>query len=255
MSTFYLGTHDPLWLARSEVPLFISAVRIRTRCKRKRPVAVVPWALDSGGFSELSLHGRWTVEPATYAREVERWSAEIGRLDWAAIQDWMCEPFILAKTGKTVEQHQALTIESLLTLRALAPGIRWTPVVQGWVVSDYVRHVEAYAAAGVDLRAEPIVGVGSVCRRQGTHEGAEIMRTLARMDLRIHAFGIKGGGLELFGDDIASADSMAWSFGARRRRVRLPGCEHATCANCFRYAMQWGTDVAARRPQQTAWNW
>lgn len=250
---FYLGTHEPNWLVRSTQPLFISAVRLR-RQRSWRP-SLVDWALDSGGFSELSMHGKWTVSPEQYAAEVQRWSAQIGRLDWAAIQDWMCEPFIIAKTGKSIAEHQERTIASLLRLRELAPAAPWTPVIQGWKVGDYVRHVEAYADAGVDLRSAPIVGVGSVCRRQGTQEGAEIMRTLSRAGIAVHAFGIKSGGLELFGDDIASADSMAWSFGARKRQVRLPGCSHKTCGNCFRYAMLWGADVASRRPQQVAWNW
>jgi len=53
---FYLGTHASNWLTRPGRPLFVSAVRLR---KVKRwPVAQRRWALDSGGFTELSLHGR-----------------------------------------------------------------------------------------------------------------------------------------------------------------------------------------------------
>lgn len=240
---FYLGTHEPTWLTRSPVPLFISAVRLRARCKHKLPKAVVRWALDSGGFSELSLHGRWTIDPEQYAAEVIRWALEIGMLDWAAIQDWMCEPHILAKTGKTVLEHQRLTIDSLITLRRLAPQISWVPVLQGWSISDYQRHVEMYRDAGVDLTSEAIVGVGSVCRRQGTKEGAAIMRTIHKLGISVHAFGIKTQGLHVFGDRIASADSMAWSFVARKREIRLPGCAHKTCGNCYDFAMKWHHDL------------
>lgn len=203
------------------------------------------------------MHGRWTVSPETYAAEAVVWMREIGMLDWAAIQDWMCEPFITEKTGLTVEEHQRRTIESLRTLRQLAPGVPWTPVVQGWEVADYLRHVDMYAAAGFDLMAEPIVGVGSVCRRQGTHEGAEIMRALAATGIKIHAFGIKTQGLAIYGDRISSADSMAWSYVARRRNIRLPGCTHKTCSNCFKFAMQWAGNLRTEPVQapQTAMPW
>jgi hypothetical protein len=35
-----------------------------------------------------------------------------------------------------------------------------------------------------------------------------------------------------------SADSLAWSFEARRA-APLAGCRHANCANCLRYAAAW----------------
>src|SRR5688572_22878073 len=114
---FYLGTHQPHWLARTAAPLFVSARRLRDR--KSLPRALGPWALDSGGFSELKLFGTWTVTARQYAAEVRRWRDEIGNLEWAAPQDWMCEPFMLAKTGYTVYQHQQFTVNNFLTLNAL----------------------------------------------------------------------------------------------------------------------------------------
>ena len=177
--------------------------------------------------------------------------------DFAAIRDWMCEPHMLAKTGLTVAEHQARTIESYANLTAIAPQIPWLPVVQGWRVDDYRSHVEQYRAAGFDLRPSERVGVGSVCRRQATHEGAAIMRAVAELGIRVHAFGVKVDGLALIGDMVASADSMAWSFVARRRRIKLDGCEHATCANCLRWALEWRRTRIAndQRPQQTSFAW
>ena len=49
---FYLGTHQTGWLAKLDVPLFVSRRRLATL--RKLPRAVGSWALDSGGFTELS---------------------------------------------------------------------------------------------------------------------------------------------------------------------------------------------------------
>lgn len=218
----------------------------------------MPWALDSGGFSELSIHGHWTVTPLQYVEEVRRYREEIGSLAWAAVQDHMCEPWILARTGASVAEHQHRTTESALQLRGLAPEVAWLPVLQGWRLEDYLRHWEAYDRAGIDLEAEPLVGLGSVCRRQRTEEVARIVQSLA--PLRIHAFGVKLAGLLKTADALASADSMAWSFTARHRSP-LPGCTHRNCANCLRFALQWREEVlrrierAERTPRQLCLPW
>jgi hypothetical protein len=86
--TFYLGTHHPSWLRRTDVPLFISRRRLAGR--KTLPRARGPWALDSGGFQELTLHGRWTLTPREYVREVRRYASEIGNLRFAAAMDWLC---------------------------------------------------------------------------------------------------------------------------------------------------------------------
>jgi hypothetical protein len=54
---------------------------------------------------------------------VRRYRDEIGCLDWAAPQDWMCEPFILAKTGLSVREYRR-TVASYLRLTELAPDLR-----------------------------------------------------------------------------------------------------------------------------------
>jgi hypothetical protein len=232
---FYLGTHQAGWLATAGVPLFVSRRRLARRPLRR---AAAPWALDSGAFTELSTHGRWDVSAADYAAEVRRWSEAPGGLRWAAVQDWMCEPAVLARTGLSVAEHQRRTVDSYLELRTLAPDLPWLPVLQGWVHGDYLRHLGAYARAGVDLAALPLVGLGSVCRRQETGMAEGLIRDLHGMGLRLHGFGFKLGGLRRAGRYLASADSMAWSFGARRS-APLPGCRHRNCAHCLRYALWW----------------
>ena len=118
-------------------------------------------------------------------------------------------------------------------------------MVQGWRLPDYLACVDLYAAAGVDLAALPRVGLGSVCRRQSTAEIAVIVTELARRGLRLHGFGVKTGGLHLYGHRLASADSMAWSYAARRAPA-LPGCTgHKNCANCLTYATRWRQHILA----------
>ena len=73
---FWLGTHEPSWLRRTDVPLFVSTRRLQRL--RRLPSAVGPWALDSGGFTELSMFGEWQTSPAQYAAHVRRYAAEVG---------------------------------------------------------------------------------------------------------------------------------------------------------------------------------
>jgi hypothetical protein len=144
-----------------------------------------------------------------------------------------------------VASHQRATITSLLKLRSLAPELPWIPVLQGWSLDDYGRHVDAYDQAGVDLAAEPLVGIGSVCRRQATREIDRIVTTLAGQGLRLHGFGVKTAGLGCYGWALASADSLAWSYAARREPP-LPGHRHKNCANCLAYALAWRERVVHR---------
>jgi hypothetical protein len=137
---FYLGTHVEGWLGHSDVPLFVSRRRL---CRRRTlPRATSRWALDSGGFSELSMFGHWTVTAQQYADEVRRYGEEIGQMDWAACMDWMCEPWIVKSTGLSVEEHQSRTVASYLELRSLAPEQPFIPVLQGWEHRDFMKHIE-----------------------------------------------------------------------------------------------------------------
>jgi hypothetical protein len=280
---FFLGTHMPSWLAEprfADVPLFVSR---RTLAQRKNlPRAAGSWALDSGGFTELQMHGEWKLTAREYAAEVRRFRDEIGRMEWAAPQDWMCEPIVLAGgrasggivfagTKLSVEEHQRRTVENFLELRSIAPDLPIIPVLQGWTLFDYWRCEEAYARAGVDLRAEPRVGVGTVCRRQGTAEATRIMSSLAVGGLKLHGFGFKTQGLQACHLAMDSADSLAWSFAARRDPP-LPGHDlpggirrfgHINCANCPDYALAWRAQLLASigqggpgggpRPQLELW--
>jgi hypothetical protein len=235
MTTFYLGTHMPHWLELLDVPLFISHRRLARN--KGLPRAVGLWALDSGGFTELQMYGAWRTTPADYISATQRYADEIGNLAWAAPMDWMCEPFMLAKTGKSVGDHQALTVENYIRLRDTAPQLPYVPVLQGWTLDDYRRCADLYDRAGVDLTAEPTVGIGSVCRRQGTNEIAAIVASLCGDGYRLHGFGVKTLGLASYSAYLTSSDSMAWSARGRRE----PGCTptHRTEANCRPFALNW----------------
>ncbi len=255
-STLYLGTHMPHWLAeprlrgflgRQPVRLFVSHRRLAPR--RTLPRAVVPWALDSGAYSELYLYGEWRTDAGDYAAAVRRYHDEIGLLEFACPQDWMCEPWILRRTGLTVEEHQLRTVENYLNLQYADPDLPWVPVLQGWTRDDYLRGVEIYANYGFDLSLHPVVGLGSMCRRHNTAEALRIIEALREIGItRLHGFGFKTRGLEKAHHLLVSADSLAWSYSARRADA-LPGCTHRSCANCLRYALAWRQRILHRMPE------
>lgn len=260
---FFLGTHRPNWLADTTVPLFISDRQLHRY--KTLPRANRPWALDSGGFTELQVHGTWNhgPTPAQYVNRIRRYAADVGELVFAAPQDWMCEPAIIkggsfrglhfAGTGLSVHDHQDRTVSNFLELRSLAPDLTCiVPVLQGWSASDYLRCARMYHAAGIDLASEPTVGIGSLCRRQATGEATDIIAAVvdAVPGIRLHGFGIKTSGLGAYGTLLHSADSMAWSYSARYSPP-LPNCTHLKCTNCRRYALQWRNRVLTSLPTHT----
>lgn len=279
---FYLGTHQPHWLRLPQfrdVPLFPTRNRLNTY--KTLPRAVGRYGLDSNGFTELQRNGEWTVDEPEFVAQIRRIVAGVGTPDFVSPMDWMCEPWVI--TGQNwhlpprdpkffhgtraarglgpvenpgddeqpfddaVRFHQERTVENLIELRRLAPEIPWMPVLQGWELRHYLDCADMYAAAGIDLAAEPIVGLGSVCRRQATSEIDEIVSTFHQRGLRLHGFGVKTQGLGDYGPELASADSMAWSYDARRNQP-LPGhdARHKNCANCPDWALMWRQRVLDR---------
>lgn len=217
------------------------------------------------GFTELQKYGEWRVTPQEYVTRLRRYRDEVSRLEWAAPQDWMCEPIVInggtvagqrfAGTHLSVAEHQRRTVLNYLRLRDLAPDLDIIPVSQGGTPDDHARCVELYWRLGrIDLTTAPRVGVGSICRRGGTREAGDIIRALRSAGLaRLHLFGFKVAGLIEHGHLLTGADStdsLAWSDVARKlRRPALPQCaaagRHRNCANCLPFALHWRCRVLA----------
>lgn len=239
----YLGVHEPAWLTRTTLPLFVSRRRLQRRVTM--PVAAGRWALDSGGFTELHQHGAWRLTAPAYAALVHRYAAEIGGMAWAAPQDWMCEPSALAASGLDVATHQRLTVRNFRELRDLL-GELVIPVLQGWTVDDYQRCLQLYDQAGVDLTAEPLVGIGSICRRGADDAVVRVIDTIARAGVRCHAFGVRTRAMQRAADLLVSCDSMAWSRAARHRQGERGPCGKRGCQNCLHAAIEWHAAQVAR---------
>ena len=268
----FLGINTVAWLDRPElagVPRCVSRNRLASYRGRRVPRSRGPVLLDSGGFSELKQHGRWRLGPAEYIGEVRRLIDELGsdQVVGIAQQDWMCEDEVInggvTKDGvfvgtrsaldpdgrlsleEMVYLHQRLTVDNLVQLRTLAPDLPIFPVLQGRSLRHYLRHTAMFTAAGVSFLDEPVVGLGSVCRRQGTHEVARIVGSLVRSGFRLHGFGVGVQGLSLYGHAIVSSDSDAWSY-AGRRAGRCPHGLVVWEANCLHRARTWWQDAQAR---------
>lgn len=210
---FYVGLHQPNH-AQYFDRCFISVNRI---LNRKSDFIVNEWILDSGAFSQIYRYGEH-IPAEKYATQIKRW-AQCGKLVAAVTQDYMCEPFILQRTGRTILEHQQMTVERYRQLIDLVDDVYIMPVLQGYQEEDYVRHIEMY---GDLLKLGMWVGVGSVCKRNGSPLSIiAILKAIKtrRPDLKLHGFGLKLTALEnkTIRDMLYSCDSMAWSYAARRK--------------------------------------
>lgn len=209
---FYVGLHMPNHGQHFE-RAFISINRIRDR---RSPFDVKNWVMDSGAFTELKNHGSYRHTVEQYAHDAARWIGN-GELDAIVAQDYMCEPFMLERTGLTVAEHQRLTIERYDELLTFGLPTYVLPVLQGFLPQEYVTHIDSY---GDRLAPGAWVGVGSVCKRNGRPESVlAVLHAIhaARPDLQLHGFGVKSTALSHPGvrHELFSADSMAWSYAAR----------------------------------------
>lgn len=183
--------------------------------------------MDSGAFTELSTHGQYRHTVYAYAREINRWR-NCGNMLGAVSQDYMCESWITSKTGMTVKEHQDLTIARYVALKPLVKCYVM-PVLQGFTPQDYVTHLNSY---GDLLPLNAWVGVGSICKRNTDHRVIEYILSsikTERPDLKLHGFGLKLTALRQhrISNLLYTADSMAWSFSARKQGLNAHDWKNA----------------------------
>lgn len=166
--------------------------------------------VDSGGYSLMLDTGEHP--PATeYLDTVERMGA-----DKFAFQDYPCEPEILAKYGRSVEQHQQWTTDRARENLDAADdrGLDGEPiaVLQGWKPDQYVAHFDALRDAGC---LTDMIAIGSVCRRGGLSDIRAVIRRVRDVvpdSYDLHAFGVKYTvlGEPDIRDALTSVDTGAW---------------------------------------------
>lgn len=211
---FYVGLHHPCHAKQFER----CCISVNVLRRRKFRVEAGDVLLDSGAFTEISNHGGYRNSVEVYADEIRR-LINVVPIIAAVAQDYMCEPFIVERTGLSIAEHQRLTIERYDALVAFELPVPIMPVLQGYQPADYSRHIDLY---GDRLSLGAWVGVGSVCKRNSSPlDVAHVLAAIhnRRPDLRLHGFGVKRTAIlePVVQALLYSADSMAWSFAARKQ--------------------------------------
>ncbi len=230
-----------------EAPMLVSANALRRRGRGfSRPRLDMfsggDVALDSAGFVAMVRYKGypWTVADYVELAAAYPWA-------WWAQMDFCCEPQVASDRAE-VRRRQDLTAEHLRLCREAASMrgiVAPMPVIQGWQPDDYRR--------SVDLLSEmaPLLGVGSVCRRpiDGKTGLIQVIKAIdgaLPRGVRLHLFGVKGTAIEhLTGHPrIASVDSMAWDYAARREK------KDASCSLPYRigHMRRWYSNQ--RRPRR-----
>jgi hypothetical protein len=243
---FFIGWHQPV-NGRSGCDAFdYCMISVNRLLRRRSHFPVQNWIMDSGAFSRITS-GKGHLSTRRYAKEVLRWK-DCENLMAAVTQDYMCEEFVLGKTGLSIEQHQRATIARYDNLLRLIGGdVYLMPVLQGYAPQDYVKHLKMY---GDRLPAGAWVGVGSVCKRNGSPKAIEAVLLAIyqeRPDLRLHGFGIKKTALGsgIVRDLLWSADSQASSFNERATGGN---------ANCPLAAMRYANEIKKQTTQLSIWS-
>ena len=188
-------------------------------------VAQHPVMLDSGGFVAAVRYNGWEWT-------VPQYMALCAAAPWTrfASMDWCVEPEVAHDRDAVWDRISGtvrLNRDCLREARHLGIADRFMPVIQGWQVDDYLRCIDLM----FDLDPFPVVGVGSMCRRQV--EGPtgilqvvhELDQALGDSRVKLHLFGLKSQGMaevrahpRVFG-----FDSQAYGVTARQtaRKARV----------------------------------
>jgi C-5 cytosine-specific DNA methylase len=113
MQIFFVGWHQPV-SGKSGCGNFnycmISANRLINRVSW---FPVQNWAMDSGAFT-LITSGKGHIETQAYANLIDRFYGN-GNLMFVVSQDYMCESFVLAITGLTIQPIWAIEKDKRIT--------------------------------------------------------------------------------------------------------------------------------------------
>lgn len=243
-----------------------------------------PFALDSAGFVAHLMfkkkgpqEGMAGIYPWSYQQYIEL--AGLLQPDWWSQPDLATEDGIAGNqeeidyridaTATLLEgtlrivyawQNELARTESATTVQnMLKPPV---PIIQGRTVSDYLRSLDLLM--GVWERWQPwlaapaLIGIGSVCRRHLQDPKDGLYAILKGLDGRlptgskVHLFGVKGTALEEVQklDWVASADSLAWDYGARVKACKggYSNTNHHRQSEMTRW-MQSASRRIAERPQ------
>lgn len=225
------GSPDLLAAAREHrIPILVSANAF-SKTTIKQSSYGEPWrfrtprdlmhgldvALDSAGFVAMSKYNG-------YLWEIHEYLDLVASFPWAwyAAPDLCVEPQI-ANNRMERRLRIAQTVRNFVVceLQARDRGLPAPmPVLQGQTVDDYLACADLMPL----LRWPPLIGIGSMCRRElgGPDNVEAVVHALDKVlpgSTRFHLFGVKSAAMAVLADHprLASTDSCAWSFDLRQR--------------------------------------
>lgn len=217
---------------------------------RYSPLQDLDVALDSAGFVAMMnfkakgrQNGVGGIYPWSYSQYLTL--AYLLRPRWFSSMDLCCEPEAtnggidtdwriratatmfeaLLQIIEAWQQEYARDVSASTVENDLRVPV---PVLQGWTSSQYAESLdltmEVWARHGW-LAPPALMGLGSVCRRDLHHPKHGLFAILDGLESRLpkgtflHLFGVKGAALDRVKmyPFVASCDSMAYDYGARRR--------------------------------------
>lgn len=200
----------------------------------KLPSCLTHVAADCGGFVATRKWGKYRYTPEQYVEWLDAVNPE-----WSAMMDYCCENEITSGRPGIVRERQNLTTEMAYKLWETykdKPYV-WVPTIQGWTVSDYVRHVADMEpliremASFYERRGQGSifrVGIGTLCARASASMIREVVMQVAELlpGVQLHLWGVKLGVFKspvALPEQVASVDSAAWNgmFGQGRNLWKL----------------------------------
>ena len=229
---------------------FVSGMLFKKKGKQRGIAGIYPWSLSQYVELANSMGVNWWSQPDFCVEEAIAETRE--EVDYRI----NATATMLEATLRLVYEWQnelAKTCSSTTVANMIKPCV---PIVQGFTISDYQRSadmlMQVWSRWQPWLDAPTLIGVGSVCRRSVKHPVHGLNAILAGLEglipesSRVHCFGVKGTVLSELKmlPWVASADSMAWDFGARVK-ARKAGCSN-TMAHRSREMSEWMQKAASR---------
>ena len=229
---------------------FVSGMLFKKKGKQRGIAGIYPWSLSQYVELANSMGVNWWSQPDFCVEEAIAATPE--EVDYRI----NATATMLEATLRLVYEWQnelAKTCSSTTVANLIKPPV---PILQGFSVENYQRSAEMLMAVWSRwqpwLDAPTLIGVGSVCRRSVKHPTHGLNAILAGLEglipesSKVHMFGIKGTVLSELKmlPWVASADSMAWDFGARVK-ARKAGCSN-TMAHRSREMSEWMQKAASR---------
>ena len=174
--------------------------------------------IDSGGFFSSLLQGKYRTSDEDYLQFVRKVKANM-----FALRDYPCEPDILKKWRRTVADCIEMTVNHHIKLLELCTDIEAEPiaVLQGWNVDDYLNCIDRFRDQGLITK---YMAIGSICRRGSQRQVRKIINIIGKElnNVKLHGFGISLSVLRYkdVWDSLYSADSGAWDFSSRWKKLR-----------------------------------